>query len=327
MKYASITRDTSITFIIDGQSFKVDKDDKQFEEVKALHVALSDDDDIGGKTYNENLEKLVNFLNVSKGIINYTKGNVVIKDGVVTWDGRELHNALTKRMVRMMQEGFSINPLVKFMDNLMENPSKTAVEELYLFLDRNDLPITDDGHFVAYKKVRVDYTDIRSGTFDNSVGEKPTMARNEVDDQRHRTCSTGLHFCSKSYLEHFGSNGSGARVMILKLNPRDVVSIPSDYDNAKGRACTYEVIDEWNEWYEKYGKKAMLEYEAVYTKTSYVETTTDEAGVETSKTITTSVKGGDPVTRKKGKWYDADGNPTAKAKDWKEPKSEDKDKS
>ncbi len=32
--------------------------------------------------------------------------------------------------------------------------------------------------------------------------------------------------------------------MILKVNPKDVVSIPSDYDNAKGRTCRYEVIGE-----------------------------------------------------------------------------------
>jgi hypothetical protein len=32
--------------------------------------------------------------------------------------------------------------------------------------------------------------------------------------------------------------------VIVKINPRDVVSIPTDYNNAKGRACRYEVIGE-----------------------------------------------------------------------------------
>jgi hypothetical protein len=50
----------------------------------------------------------------------------------------------------------------------------------------------------------------------------------------------GLHFCSRDYLSHFG----GERIMILKINPRDVVSIPVDYNAAKGRACRYEVIGE-----------------------------------------------------------------------------------
>jgi hypothetical protein len=43
-------------------------------------------------------------------------------------------------------------------------------------------------------------------------------------------------------LNHFG----GERIMIVKINPRDVVSIPSDYNDTKGRACRYEVIGELN---------------------------------------------------------------------------------
>jgi hypothetical protein len=43
-------------------------------------------------------------------------------------------------------------------------------------------------------------------------------------------------------LNHFG----GDRIMIVKINPADVVSIPSDYNDTKGRACRYEVIGELN---------------------------------------------------------------------------------
>jgi hypothetical protein len=66
------------------------------------------------------------------------------------------------------------------------------------------------------------------------------MERNQVDDDKDHTCSTGLHFCSQDYLNHF----SGEQVMILKINPRDVVSIPADYSDTKGRCCRYEVIGE-----------------------------------------------------------------------------------
>jgi hypothetical protein len=110
-------------------------------------------------------------------------------------------------------------------------------------LEKNSLPITPDGCFLAYKKVRNDYLDIHSGTMNNSVGQVVSMERNEVDDDKDRTCSAGLHFCSQDYLPHFG-NGYDNRVVILKINPRDVVSIPSDYNNAKGRACRYEVVGE-----------------------------------------------------------------------------------
>jgi hypothetical protein len=32
--------------------------------------------------------------------------------------------------------------------------------------------------------------------------------------------------------------------MVVKIHPKDVVSIPSDYNNSKGRACKYTVISE-----------------------------------------------------------------------------------
>lgn len=76
----------------------------------------------------------------------------------------------------------------------------------------------------------------------NAPGNIVEMERNTVDDNMNNTCSTGLHFCSKEYLSHFGSSDS--RTVILKINPADVVSIPADYNSTKGRACRYEVLGE-----------------------------------------------------------------------------------
>jgi hypothetical protein len=177
-----------------------------------------------------------------KVVLNYGAGNISIQGETLFWKGVEMHSSLAQRMIQMLQEGFPIEPLVLFMENLMQNPSRRAVTELYGFLEKNSLPITPDGHFLAYKKVRADYLDIHSGTMDNSVGKILEMERNAVDDDKDRTCSTGLHFCSLGYLPHFG--GSDSRTMIVKINPRDVVSIPSDYNDAKGRTCRYEVIAE-----------------------------------------------------------------------------------
>jgi hypothetical protein len=129
------------------------------------------------------------------------------------------------------------------MDRLMDNPSKRAVDELYRFLEACDLPITNDGHFLAYKRVRGDFTDIHSGRFDNSVGAKPRLRRNEVDEDSNRTCSHGLHVCSAAYLPHFGS-GPGNRVVVVKVDPADVVAVPQDYNNAKMRVCAYEVVED-----------------------------------------------------------------------------------
>lgn len=185
-------------------------------------------------------EAVRELVNPVKVVLNYGKGNVSVKGDTLFWKGEQMHNALSDRMITMLTEGFDIEPLVLFMENLQSNPSKRAVDELYGFLEKNSLPITADGHFLAYKKVRKDFRDIHSGTFDNSVGRVLTMERNKVDDNKDQTCSTGLHFCSREYLDHFG--GKDDPIVIVKINPRDVVSIPVDYNNSKGRTCRYEVI-------------------------------------------------------------------------------------
>jgi len=166
---------------------------------------------------------------------------VSVEHGVVSLDGTAIHNTLTERMLQMHSEGFNIAPMAKFLENLMDNPSYRAVNELYTFLEQSDLPITEDGHFIAYKRVASDFTDMYSHTMDNSPGKVVSMPRNQVNEDKNVTCSRGLHFCSRSYLPHYG-DVPDSRVVMVKINPRDVVSIPADYNNAKGRCSRYEVI-------------------------------------------------------------------------------------
>lgn len=156
-----------------------------------------------------------------------------------------LKQAIVDKIIQMKSQGFSPEPLFAFLKNLYQNPSKVAIDELFLFLEQSELPITSDGYFIAYKVVREDYLDIHSGTMDNSVGNLLEMPRFDVDDNRNNTCSSGLHFCSKAYLTKFGSGRQETdRCLLLKINPADVVSIPADYNNAKGRTCRYEVVGE-----------------------------------------------------------------------------------
>jgi hypothetical protein len=172
--------------------------------------------------------------------------DVQIVDGCIIYKGQPVHNTLTKRVISFMQQDLPFKPLLNFLYNLMQNPSYRAVNELYDFLDFGELPLTEDGHFLAFKNVKSDYRDIHSGTFDNSVGKVCEMPRYQVDEDKDRTCSSGLHFCSIKYLPHF-RDSDGGKTMILKINPKDVVSIPADYNNTKGRTCRYEVIDECTE--------------------------------------------------------------------------------
>ena len=200
-------------------------------------------------------DAFLNAVDLNRKVKDYTfSPDIQVVDGAIVYKGEVLHNTLTKKIIDFMRKDLPVLPLFRFLGNIMENPSKRAVDELCGFLDFGNNPITEDGHFLAFKNVRSDYTDIHSGTFDNSVGKVCEMPRWKVDDDKDRTCSTGLHFCSVDYLPHF-SDSNGGKTMILKINPRDVVSIPSDYNNTKGRTCRYEVISEHTDnWRERVGR-------------------------------------------------------------------------
>ena len=153
---------------------------------------------------------------------------------------RPVHNVLVDRIMEMRKQGFNPQPMINFLYNLEKNPSEDSKVELYGFLEFNRLPITLDGHFLAYKKVRHDWMDVHTGTISNKPGTPVSMPRDKVDADRTRTCSTGLHVCSGGYLNSFG----GARTLLIKVNPEHVVSVPIDYKNSKMRVCKYYVVRE-----------------------------------------------------------------------------------
>lgn len=176
-------------------------------------------------------------------IESHGDGKIRVDNGVVYYGNIPLHNTLTNRIVRMFEEGFDVDPMLRFLENLMQNPSKNAILELYDFLAYGQLPITSDGHFLAYKRVNNNYTDVRTGRFNNAPGALVEEDRSKVCDDKTRTCARGLHFCSYEYLSHY----PGERIVVLKINPRDVVSIPVDYNNTKGRCCRYRVLRDLSE--------------------------------------------------------------------------------
>lgn len=182
-------------------------------------------------------------IEIRKAVVKMSQGKIELDGTTLKYDGRPLHNTLVDKILGIVKAAGNVAPLLLYLENLMQNPSFRAVQELYTFNEKANMPITKDGCFLAYKKVRSDYKDIYSGTMDNSVGKVLSVPRNSVDENKDNTCSYGLHFCSKSYLSSFGSS-PGNRVVVVKINPADVVAIPSDYNNAKGRTCRYEVVGE-----------------------------------------------------------------------------------
>jgi hypothetical protein len=186
------------------------------------------------------LDAVRDFLTIKTMIARLTVGRVSITDTEVLFEGTAIGNYMAERMLELMNDGIDIEPYAAFMNNVMDNPADYIHDELYQWMEKAKMPITPDGCFIAFKKVRADYTDCYTGMFDNSPGSIVEMDRALCNTNRNETCSSGLHFCSADYLGSFG----GQRVVILKIDPKHITSIPVDYKYTKGRTCRYEVVAE-----------------------------------------------------------------------------------
>jgi acyl carrier protein len=228
---------TGMSLFIGNKPYTIDEHHQNYELVKA---ALRE------KRWND----IPDLINVAKAVKAYVEATlqgtsdlkVDLDSSMVTFRGEEVHGVLVSRILDMAADQFDVTPMALFLANLYDNPSNKAVEQLYGWMEANGITITEDGYLLAFKRVQDDFTSFYDSKTDNSIGTTPSLPRNKVDDRSDVTCSHGLHFCSQAYLPSY--HGGRGKVLLLKINPRDVVSIPTDYGNAKGRACAYLVLDE-----------------------------------------------------------------------------------
>lgn len=242
----NIISSSTVTFFLNGVPYQVDKSFPGFQTVLDELKSASPNEEVliaatnPAKVIAEAVSRAEAVVDTDS--MNYLpRGVVSVTRSEVRYNGEAVTGVLIDRILSLLSEGFDIMPMIRFLENLYMNPADFAREELYLWLEGSSLPITEDGCFLAYKNVNGDFTSIHDGCTDNTPGTIVKMPRQSVDPVRDRTCSRGLHFCSKSYLPNF-SSGRNNKVILLKINPADVVSIPSDYNNAKGRAWRYEVL-------------------------------------------------------------------------------------
>jgi len=220
----------SVTVVLNGEIFTITSSEKSYDSlVKELKKTTHDVEAIG------------DLLDKRKAVEKFSQGSVTIEGSTVLYKGEEVNDSLTEKMVTLMDEGFNIGPWVNFFENLMENPSFRSRKCLFNFLEKFQAPFTEDGCFVAFKRVDQNFKDLRTHKMDNSVGAVVKMNRSDVDDDPNNTCSSGLHVAASSYLDSY-ANASRAKTIMLKVNPRDVVAVPHDYNFAKMRVCQYEVI-------------------------------------------------------------------------------------
>lgn len=118
---------------------------------------------------------------------------------------------------------------------------KHSGEDLMKFIKLSEMPLTNDGRIIAYKRVNKDegsyFKDCHTGRVKQRVGSRVVMKVDLVDSSRHNSCSTGLHVANLGYMQGF----SGAHTLIVLVNPEDFIAVPVGEDT-KARVCAYEII-------------------------------------------------------------------------------------
>jgi len=215
------------TVVVFNKSYQFDQTHEKYDQfVEAIKLGDSD--------------VFVKAFDTTAKLNTWGEGHFVVKDGVLMYKDNEVHKVVADRIIEMVKEGFDHQPMLRFVERLYMNPSFRAITELYNFLQHKFLPIDPDGYFLAYKAVTKDFKDKYTSSVDNSIGQKPEMARYKVNDDCDQGCSNGYHVGAHAYASGFCS---GDDVMIIcKVDPADVVSIPKDSNQKKLRCCKYEVV-------------------------------------------------------------------------------------
>jgi len=196
----------------------------------------------------------------------------VTTDGTdIFFDGDPVHNALSQEIIKRLREDAqraadffsgkantdsvrsekSWQALVKFLENLQQNPNENSRESLYRFIIQHGLTIDKDGYLIAYKGLEADFGSVNkgygivdgeevNGTLYNKPGSVIRFPRKDVDSNSAVGCSQGLHAGTHAY----ASGWNRGKLVAVRINPRDVVSVPDDSSFSKLRTCQYEVLHE-----------------------------------------------------------------------------------
>lgn len=238
--FVSYNGKSNVTVVVDGEMFVADETHPNFEAIKAAVFA--------------NDESVVDLFDAAKTIVKRFEKlsrSVSIKGNKVFFDGVEQNNALTEHLAQVVESGVDdYEPLVKFYEKIEANPNPHSREHLYRWLNHR-FTITDEGNILGYRGLRDDFTSVHAGPgivngeevnghLDNSVGNVVELPRDQVTFDPAQGCAFGLHVGTYEYANGWGRG----KVVEVEVDPRDVVSVPTDSNDAKMRVCRYTVTRE-----------------------------------------------------------------------------------
>lgn len=247
----------SLTEDAKGKSLALFYADGDSETIPETHVSFQPIIDllITGQATDEKIRDLTGVLETVARKMSVLSERVTVDGTSIYFDGDPLAGELSEVIKALFAEGTTdFKPLVNFLEKAKTNPSLSSVDDLYRWIKNGDLVIDPDGDIIAYKGVQVIDGVSHSishgsafvngekvtGAIPNRPGSVITMPRSEVDPQSEHYCSTGLHAGTYSYASSFARG----RLILVKFNPRDVVSCPTDSNNQKLRISRYVVLSE-----------------------------------------------------------------------------------
>ena len=237
---ASTLSNNTLTVIIDGVIYNGTSDQPQWVQ---LVNAYSRGDEAAMKE----------LFSMKRVVEKFSCGGLLVSDQGVFYKDMPLAGVDVDRVMAFMRQGLPYEPIAKYMGRKFLNPSRRAITEMYNFLEHRQMPLTPNGLITAYKGVRQDFFSGRSGSepllqgrrnedgqIFNGVGETIEMERSFVDDDFRQDCSGGLHAGSLDYAKNY-ARSIGGIIILIEIDPADVVSVPSDCDCKKLRCCKYRV--------------------------------------------------------------------------------------
>lgn len=197
-------------------------------------------------------------------------GMHVYFDGA-SFDKIRLDPVLEKHLIRLMTAR-NDSPAAErdwqsyaaFAENLYSNVDPRIREQFVNWLESQEwLTFTEDGCFIGYKGCQKNAQtgiaesiymgpgivngDVYNGHIPNPDGAVVEIDRSLVENNPSVGCASGMHVGTYDY-----ARGWGAGILCrVKVNPRDVISVPFDCSAQKIRCCRYTVLD--HEEYDRYG--------------------------------------------------------------------------
>lgn len=252
MTMFSLTEDSK------GKSLALFFENGDSETIPETHVSFKTiiEQLLSGTSTDEKIRELTQVLQTVTRKMSAISERVSVDGNAVYFDGDPLRGEVSDIIKKMFEEGRALDfkPLVNFLEKAATNPSLKSVDDLYRWISKGDLVIDPDGDIVAYKGVSVRSdgvsVSVHSGTafvngeeikgqIPNVPGTVISMPRSAVNANEMIACSTGLHAGTYAYASSFAS-----RLILVKINPRDVVSVPKDSSDQKLRVSRYTVLSQ-----------------------------------------------------------------------------------